>query len=84
MKFEFSQEVSKNTQISNFQENPTSEDRVLPCGQTDKRTDMTRLIFAFHNFAIVRNNRRRRNQYVVLDYTLYVLTEDSVHSEASV
>jgi len=45
---------------------------------------MTRLIFAFHNFAIARNNRRKRNQYIVLDYNLYILTEDSVNSEASV
>jgi len=32
-------------------ENPSSGSRVVPCGQMDGQTDMTRLIVAFRNFA---------------------------------
>jgi hypothetical protein len=38
---------SKNTQISKFHENPSSGSRVLPHGQTDGHTDMTKLTVAF-------------------------------------
>jgi hypothetical protein len=31
-------------------ENPPSGSRVVPCGQTDGWTDMTKLIVAFRNF----------------------------------
>jgi len=34
-----------------FHENPSSESRVVPCGPTDRRTDITKLIVAFRNFA---------------------------------
>jgi len=35
-----------------FHENPSSESRVVPCGQTEAiRTDMTKLIVPFRNFA---------------------------------
>jgi hypothetical protein len=34
-------------------QNPSKGNRVVPCGQTDGRTDMTKLIVAFRNFAIV-------------------------------
>jgi len=38
----------KNTQESNFSKiHPV---RVVPCGQTDGRKDMTKLIVAFRNF----------------------------------
>jgi len=36
-------DVSKNTQISNFFENPSIGSRVVPCGGTDGLTDMTKL-----------------------------------------
>jgi len=38
---------SKSTEISNYHENPSSERRVVPCG----RTDMTKLMVIFRNFA---------------------------------
>jgi len=48
MKLEFSQNFSKNTQISNFM-------KIRPVGaelfHADGQTDMTKLIVAFHNFA---------------------------------
>jgi len=34
-----------------FHENPFSGGRLVPCGRTAKRTDMTKLIGAFRNFA---------------------------------
>jgi predicted ferric reductase len=34
-----------------FHENPSSGSQVVRCGQTDGRTDMTKLAVAFRNFA---------------------------------
>jgi len=51
-KFEFSTNVFE--KYSNFikcHENPSSGSRVVPCGQTDRQTDMTKLIVAFRNCA---------------------------------
>jgi hypothetical protein len=47
----FLDRFSKNTHISNFMEAKPSGGRVVPCGRTDKRADMTKLIVAFRNFA---------------------------------
>ena len=46
----FSKDFRKITNIK-FHENPPSRNRFVPCLQTDGWTDMTKLIFAFHNFA---------------------------------
>jgi len=47
MKLEFSQQISKDTQISKFM-------KILPAGvevfQADRQTDMVKLVFAFRNF----------------------------------
>ena len=51
MKTEFSRQILKNYSNTKFHENPSSGSRVVPCGQTDGRTDMTKIIIAFHNFA---------------------------------
>jgi hypothetical protein len=52
MKFEFSRQIFKNTLISNLM-------KIGPLGaevfHTDGRTDMTKLIVPFHNFANVLN-----------------------------
>jgi hypothetical protein len=45
MKLEFSGQIFENTQ--KFHENPTGGSRVVPY----ERTDMTKLIVAFHSFA---------------------------------
>ena len=34
-----------------FHENPSSRSRFVPCGQTDGRTEMTKLILAFRKFS---------------------------------
>jgi hypothetical protein len=50
MKLEFSVQFFKSLN-SKLHENLSSGSRVVPCGRTDRRTDMTKLIVAFRNFA---------------------------------
>jgi hypothetical protein len=40
-----------------FHENPSSGSGVVPCGGTDGRTDMTKLLVAFRNFANALKNQ---------------------------
>ena len=43
-------------------ENPSSGSRVAPCGQTDERTDMTKQIVTYRNFANAHKNlKKKRN-----------------------
>ena len=51
MKFTFSQQVFEKYSKIKFHENPFSGSRVAPRGQTDGRTDTTKLLVAFRNFA---------------------------------
>jgi hypothetical protein len=51
MKFEFSRHTFEKSLNIEFHENPSRGCRVVPCGWTDGRTDMTKLIVAFLNFA---------------------------------
>jgi hypothetical protein len=39
-------------------ENPSNGDRVVPCGRTDRQTDMTKLIVTFRNLASAPKNGR--------------------------
>jgi len=43
MKLEFSQQIFEKYSNITFHENPSNGSSVVPCGQTDGRTDMTRL-----------------------------------------
>ena len=54
MKFEFSQQIFEKDSYIKFHQNGS---RVVPCGQTERQTDMTKLIVAFHNFANAPKNR---------------------------
>ena len=47
----FLSSFSKNTQKTKFHKNPSSAREVVPCGRTDRQTDMTKLIVTFRNFA---------------------------------
>jgi len=47
MKLEFSGQIFEKFSNIKFHENPSSGRRVVPCGQTDGRTDLTKLIVAF-------------------------------------
>jgi hypothetical protein len=51
MKPEFSRQIFEKSSSITFHENPSSGSRVVPFGRTDGRTDMTKLIVAFCNFA---------------------------------
>ena len=56
-KLNFLDRFSKKSTNIKFHENPTSGSRVFNAdGKTDGRTDMTKLIVAFRNFANARNN----------------------------
>jgi hypothetical protein len=46
----FSTDFRKNSNIK-FRQNPSSGGRVVPCRQTDRQTDMTKLTVAFRNFS---------------------------------
>jgi len=41
MKLQFSQQILEKYSNIKFYENPSSGSRVVPCGQTDGKTDMT-------------------------------------------
>ena len=47
---DFLDRYSKNAQIIKFRETPSSVSRVVPCGQSDGRTDVTKLTVAFRDF----------------------------------
>jgi len=47
----FSRQIFEKFSNIKFHENPSSGSRVVPCGRIDGRTDMTKLIVAFRNFA---------------------------------
>jgi hypothetical protein len=51
MEFEFSRQIFEKYSNIKFHEYLSSCSRVVPCGQTDGRTDVTKLIVAFRNFA---------------------------------
>jgi hypothetical protein len=51
MKLEFSLQIFEKSSNIQFLENPSIGSRVVPCEQKDGRTDMTKLIVAFRNFA---------------------------------
>ena len=51
MKVEFYLQIVNKVSNIRFHENPSSGSRVVPCGQTDRQTDMTKLVVAFRNFA---------------------------------
>jgi len=51
MKLDFFQHTLEKFLNIKFHETPFSGSRVVPCGRTDIRTDLTKLIVAFRNFA---------------------------------
>ena len=59
MKLGFPPQILEKYPNIKFHENPFSGIRVVPCGQTDGRTEMTKLIVAFRNFAKAPKNRMK-------------------------
>ena len=64
MELEFSSQFLEKYSNMNFNENPSSESRVVPCGQTDGRgrRDITKLIFASCNFANCAGDKIEKNE----------------------
>jgi len=58
MQLKFSRQVFEKYATTKFHENPSSGSRVVPCGETDGRTDMTMLIVAFRNLENASKNSR--------------------------
>jgi hypothetical protein len=56
MKLNFPNKFSRKSSNIKFHENPSSGSRVVPCGQTDGRTDMTKLIVPSRNLANAAKN----------------------------
>ena len=56
MQYEFSGQVFEKRSNIKFHQDPSIGCRVIPCGQTDGQTDMTKLIVAFRNFANAHKN----------------------------
>jgi len=68
-KTEFSQQIFDKHLNIKFQENPFSGSPVVPCGLTDRQTEMTKLIIAFRNFADASKNETRCCKQVYLSGT---------------
>ena len=51
MNLGFSRQVIERFSRNIFYENPSSGNQVVPCGQTDRQTDMTKLKIVFRNFS---------------------------------
>jgi hypothetical protein len=66
------QNFEKKNSITKFHENPSTGSRVVPCGQTDGPTDMTKLI-AFRNFAKASKNIRSAHGFIYV-LALYLKT----------
>jgi hypothetical protein len=56
-KLEFSRQFFEKYSNIKFHENPSSGSRAVACGQRGGRTDMTKQIVAFRNFANAPKNR---------------------------
>ena len=61
-----------------FPPDPSSGSRVVPCGQTEGRTDMTKLTVAFRNFARLINTDEG---YVALGVSVSTYANTAVQGE---
>ena len=51
MRLEFSLQIFEKDSNVKFHESSTNDNRNVPCGRTDRQTDVTKLTVAFRNFA---------------------------------
>ena len=72
MKIEFSRQIFEKSLNIDFRQNPSSRSRVVSCGQTDERTEMTKLTVAFRNFANAPGNLSQLEKVVVEQFFLRV------------
>jgi len=50
MKLQFSRQILEKYPCIKFHENPSSGNRIVPFGQTDRQTDMTKVVLVFAIF----------------------------------
>ena len=58
MNFEVCLQIFEKFSNNKSHENPSSDNQAVPCGQMDRRTDVTKLIVAFRNFAKASTKQR--------------------------
>ena len=80
-KLEFTRQIFENSSNIKFHKNTSSGGRVVPCGRTDRRTDTTKLLVVFRNFA---NASKQcvifRITCVATDIQIYLLRNTSQES----
>jgi len=76
MNLEFSRQMFEKYSNIKFRENPFSGSRVVPCGQTDGLTDMTKLILAFHNF---KNASKKSPRLIIFTDILDIIENSTEH-----
>jgi len=81
MKLEFSRQIIEKFSHNLFYENPSSGTRVVPCGQTDRQTDMTKLKIAFRNFSKGAKILDHPSKYCILSFD--ITTDTAVQSHAT-
>jgi hypothetical protein len=64
---EVSRQSSKKYSSMKFYGNPSSGSRELPCGQTDRQTDMAKLIVTFRNF-----EKAPKNAINLTSFNIYI------------
>ena len=78
MKLEFCRQSFEKHSNIKFRENPSSGSRVVQCGRTDRRTDMTKLIVGFRNFANAPPLHQICEPSVISDLVRYGNVSDSL------
>jgi len=66
LKLEFFRQIFEKYSHFKIHENSSSGTRVVSCGQTDRQTDMTKLIVAFSQFANASKNSSFCPQYIFM------------------
>jgi hypothetical protein len=66
IKLEISQQTLEKRSHLKHHENPSNGSRVFPCGQMDRRTDMTKLIVTFRNFLNAPTTRIPREKILTI------------------
>jgi hypothetical protein len=59
MKLEFCSQIFEKYSSNKSHENPSIDNRAVPCGQMDRRTEVTKLTVAFRNFANAPTKQRQ-------------------------
>jgi hypothetical protein len=70
MKAVFSRQIFEKFSNIKFHENSSIGSRLLPCWPTDKRTETTKQIAAYHNFAKTSTNLYQGQYYAQQSYTM--------------